>query len=240
MPGTALAESRQLFCPRCRDRISENWSFCPRCGARLASSGSPSEDAHYSPLADLFKDIERQMKEVLGPNLSRDIEFFELKPDFMKKNPMLRPGQGFRIKITRAGDGPPTIDIKAFGDVDEKLAEKMRESLKAQSKEAAPEAETPKEEQSPIVESAEATPRNVSEYEEPRCTTKWTGDHLLVDLDLPGVAKGEDVEIRKLGESIEVRAFAGDKGYFKILGVPADAQLVSRRFRKGRLSLRIG
>ena len=233
-----------MFCPRCRDRISENWSFCPRCGAKLASSGSPTEDVHYSPLAELFKDIERQMKEVLGPNLSKDIEFFELKPDFMKKNPMVRPGQGFRIKITRAGDGPPTIDIKAFGDVDEKLAEKMKESLRAQSQnEATPKPEETKQEtqeRGSVAESSEAPLRNVSEYEEPRCTTKWTGDHLLVDLDLPGVAKGDDVEIKKLGESIEVRAFAGDKGYFKILGVPAEAQVVSRRFRKGRLSLRIG
>jgi len=184
------------------------------------------------------------MKEVLGPNLSKDIEFFELKPDFMKKNPMVRPGQGFRIKITRAGDGPPTIDIKAFGDVDEKLAEKMKESLRAQSQnEATPKPEETKQEtqeRGSVAESSEAPLRNVSEYEEPRCTTKWTGDHLLVDLDLPGVAKGDDVEIKKLGESIEVRAFAGDKGYFKILGVPAEAQVVSRRFRKGRLSLRIG
>ncbi len=229
-----------MFCPRCRDRISENWSFCPRCGARLPSSGAPSEDVHYSPLADLFKDIERQMREVLGPNLSKDIEFFELRPDFMKRNPILRPGQGFRIKITRAGDGPPTIDIKAFGDIDERIAEKMRESLKPQSSESAPEAETRKEEESLAMESSEAAARDVSGYEEPRCTTKWTGDHLLVDLDLPGVTKSDDVEVRKLGESIEVRAFAGGKGYFKILGIPADAQLVSRRFRKGRLSLKIG
>jgi hypothetical protein len=229
-----------LFCPRCHERIDENWSFCPRCGAKLPSSGSSTGSPPATPVSDLFKDIEKQMKDALGADGSRDIQFFDLKPEFTKKNPFFRSG-GFRVKITRAGDGPPEIDIKSFGDIDEKMAERMKETLEAQKVKAAtwanptttnPAQEEAVEEESPI--------REVSEYQEPMCITKWVGDHLVVDLDLPDVESSDDIDIKKLGESIEVRAFAGNKGYFKILSIPKEAKLISRRFKEEKLSLKIG
>ncbi len=228
-----------MFCPRCRDRISETWIFCPRCGARLPSSGQQSPpEPHYSAFAEVFKDIERQMKEALGSNLSKDVEFFDLRPEFFSKHPYFRTG-GFRVKITRAGDGPPNIDIKAFGDMDEKLAEKMRESIKPPAEPQVEKKVTDEEPSEHVVEESQA-PRAVSEYCEPSCATKWAGDHLLVELELPGVKKSEDVEVRKLSESIEIRAYAGNKGYFKILGIPGEAKVIGKRFRAGKLSLKIG
>jgi hypothetical protein len=61
-----------------------------------------------------------------------------------------------------------------------------------------------------------------------------------VDLDLPGVKGLEDISIKKLEESIEVRAFAGDKGYFKILSIPKDAKMIDKSFDESRLTIKIG
>ena len=229
-----------MYCPRCHERISEGWRFCPRCGARLPSTSQSGEE--QTPFAEMFKEIERQMKEVLGADFSKDIEFFDLKPEFVKKNPFFKSG-GFRIKISRSGDGPPTIDIKAFGDIDEELAKRMQEAMRARSAEMAKSATagqeagagTTREEEEP-----RTIFRRVSQYREPRCVTKWLGDHLLVDLDLSGVKSSSDIDVRKIGESIEVRAYAGDKGYFKILGVPEDSKVLNKEFKDGKLRLEIG
>ncbi|MBU7004530.1 MAG: zinc ribbon domain-containing protein [Theionarchaea archaeon] len=121
-----------MFCPRCHERIAENWSFCPRCGARLASTTGPSGPTNQTAFTEMFKDIQKQLEEALNDQIDGNIEFVDLKPEFIKKNPMFRTG-GFRVKITRSGEGPPSIDIKAFGDVDEKLAEKMTEAIRAKA-----------------------------------------------------------------------------------------------------------
>lgn len=186
----------------------------------------------------MFKEIERQMKEALGPEVSRNIEFFDLKPEFIKRDPRLRSG-GFRVKITRNGDGPPSIDIKAFGDMDEDMAKKMTEALKAQTGGKAQEPSKTIEVQEDEIP-ARKRPRAVSGYSEPAATTKWVGDHLVVEMALPEVESEEDIEVSKIGESIEIRAFAGDKGYFKILSIPKEAKLLSKTFKGSTLKIKIG
>ena len=223
-----------MFCPRCRERIVENWSFCPRCGARLPSGEQSTPAPRSASFSEMFKEIERQMKEALGSDVTGNIEFFDLKPEFINKNSLFRSG-GFRVKITRNGDGPPSIDIKAFGDVDEKLAEKMTEAIRAQTEGAKAVHE---EVQEQVEEPAPA--RDVSDYREPAATTRWAGDHLVVDLQLPDVESEDDIVVRKLGESIEVRAFAGNQGYFKILSIPKDAKLLGKSFKGSTLSMKIG
>ena len=229
-----------MFCPRCNERIAETWSFCPRCGAKLPSSEHSVGQPLKTPFAEIFKDIEKQVKDALGADLSRDIEFFDLKPEFIKKHPLFRSG-GFRIKVTRTGEASPNIDIKAFGDIDEKTAEKIQEAIRTQSTMKSPlKVEAIRKEKPREVVENRAPARQVSEYSEPMCETKWLGDHLVVDLDLPDVICSEDIEIKKLGESIEVKAFAGNKGYFKILSIPKDTKLISKRFSRNKLSLKIG
>lgn len=223
-----------VFCPRCRERIAVNWSFCPRCGARLPSGEEGEAQPGNTSFAEMFKEIEKQMKEALGPQVTGNIEFFDLKPEFVNKNPLFKSG-GFRVKITRNGDGPPRVDIKAFGDADEKLAEKMTEAIQAQN-----EAALRQREEEPEEGEEEGMPRDVSQYREPAATTRWAGDHLIVDLELPGVESEEDIEVKKLEESIEVKAFAGDSGYFKILSIPKGAKLLDRNLKDSRLTMKIG
>jgi hypothetical protein len=229
-----------VFCPRCHERIVENWSFCPRCGARLASQAGPSGQPNQTAFTEMFKDIQKQLEEALKGQIDGNIEFVDLKPEFIKKNPMFRTG-GFRVKVTRSGDGPPSIDIKAFGDVDEKLAEKMNEAIKAkaEAEKAAQNYPTFDEEPEEPEEDLPET-REVSGYSEPTANTTWAGDHVVVDLDLPGVKSLEDISIKKLDESIEVRAYAGKKGYFKILSIPKEAKMLDKSFDSSKLTIRIG
>ena len=226
-----------MYCPRCRERIVENWSFCPRCGARLPAGEEAPRGPYQTTFNEMFREIEKQIKEALGPDATRNIEFFDLKPEFVRKDPRFRSG-GFRIKVTRNGEGPPSIDIKAFGDIDEELAEKMTQALQARSQ--ARQEETGEQEKEEEDAEIPGEARKVSDYTEPVAETRWAGDHLEVALALPDVKSEEDIVIRKVGESLEVRAFAGDRGYFKILAIPKDTKLISKSFKGDTLTMSIG
>lgn len=79
--------------------------------------------------------------------------------------------------------------------------------------------------------------RSVKITEEPKSKVKTIGRKQILMIELPGV-KAEDIEVRRLEQSIEIKAFAGNKVYFKLIPVPADAS-ISKEFKKGVLKIEI-
>lgn len=74
---------------------------------------------------------------------------------------------------------------------------------------------------------------------EPEVKVKRHGNELEIIIEVPGVKSGRDVSITRLEESIEIRAIAGDKGYFKIISVPKDFRLISKKLNDNVLSVRM-
>ena len=58
-------------------------------------------------------------------------------------------------------------------------------------------------------------------------------------LNLDGVKSLDDVEVRKLRESIEVKAYAKDMAYFKVIPVPPTARIIKKDLKKGVLTLEV-
>ena len=73
--------------------------------------------------------------------------------------------------------------------------------------------------------------------EEPETKIQRVGKKQIITVNLPDV-KEEDVRIRQLEQSIEIRALAGDKGYFKLIPVPANAY-VGKEFKDGILKIEV-
>lgn len=73
---------------------------------------------------------------------------------------------------------------------------------------------------------------------EPSVDIKRLATEMLVTVKIPDVKSENDIEISRLADSIELRAFADDKGYFKILGIPKSYKLVERSFSGGNLNLK--
>ncbi len=73
---------------------------------------------------------------------------------------------------------------------------------------------------------------------EPKVEKKRLADQLVFTIPLPNVKSEKNVELSRLHNSIELRAFAGDKGYFKILNVPRNHRLVDKSLDDGTLSLK--
>ncbi len=199
-----------MRCPNCGSEVNERWRFCPVCGSRL----------ERDTFSDIFERMGRELKE-MDKIFERNFEVFDLSPFFRKP---LR-GSGFTIRITRKGNERPKVPIKTFGNVNENELKSEMEKLGLR--------EIPQEDRGRVsIEKAKVT-------EEPETSVVNVGDRIVVEVKLPGVKDQKDIEIRSLENSVEVRAIAGDKAYFKILTKPPKANIVKREFRDGVLRIEL-
>ncbi len=73
--------------------------------------------------------------------------------------------------------------------------------------------------------------------EEPETKVEFENGTKVIKIEIPGVEKNEDVDIKTLPNSIEVKAYTGEKAYFKVIPLPPNYKLISRKFEPGRLVL---
>jgi hypothetical protein len=77
-------------------------------------------------------------------------------------------------------------------------------------------------------------PKNVTE---PDVILKRKQGKLLLEIRLDGITNGEDVQITRMDNSMELRARNRDVGYFKILKIPGKYKLLDRRLENETLYL---
>lgn len=82
-------------------------------------------------------------------------------------------------------------------------------------------------------------PRSFRKVVEPEGTTQKIGQHLLITVRLPGV-KEEDVDVRKLEESVEIKAYRKGEAFFKQVQVPESARIISRHMEGDELIIEVG
>jgi len=216
-----------MRCRKCGSELNEKWKFCPRCGSIL------SRDL----FADVFSRMEKELKE-MDKIFERDFEVFDLSPFFRKPN----RGRGFSIKITQSSGQDPKFSVKTFGDVDRK---EIEEEVKRMGFRERPGLIKNRVRETGGYEKPEAEGRDFSiseakTTEEPKTHVKRTGYRIVAEIELPGVRDQNDIEVKSLENSIEVKAKAGDKAYFKILTKPPQTSIVSKSFKKGILYLELG
>jgi HSP20 family molecular chaperone IbpA len=73
--------------------------------------------------------------------------------------------------------------------------------------------------------------------EEPETKIERIGKKQIIKVKLPGV-KEDDIEIKKLENSVEIRAFVGDKCYFKLIPIPSNAN-VNETFENEMLKIEV-
>jgi hypothetical protein len=79
--------------------------------------------------------------------------------------------------------------------------------------------------------------RNVKSVIEPKVTIKNISGETRVDIFLPEVVSIKDIFIKRLEESIEIRAYSKDKLYFKVIPISENAKIVNRKFSNSILSI---
>ncbi|MCX8178598.1 MAG: zinc ribbon domain-containing protein [Candidatus Aenigmarchaeota archaeon] len=72
---------------------------------------------------------------------------------------------------------------------------------------------------------------------EPESHETAMNDKYIVVVKLPGVKDKKDISVNVYSKSVEIRAIAGNKGYFKIINIPPNFNYSSKRFENEELKL---
>jgi hypothetical protein len=230
-----------MKCPRCGRDAERGWEYCPRCGYSLG------RDSGFFRFDDAFERVHRQM-EKMSRMFEKDFEVFDLSPVF-KEIPAERRAKGFRITM-RSGTGmEPRISVQTFGDKNEELKREVMEQLGIEKgtekqepvkREARPAATEKRRFRIPVLskpsrEKVEICTPELTE--EPKTCVRRLDSGVVVDIEIPGVESLQNVDVRELESSVEVKALAGKKAYFKILTKPPQFRLSGKSFERGKLHL---
>ncbi len=157
------------------------------------------------------------LKEMREPDMFKEIDkefrqidkMMEMKiPKFMLKPPL--KAKGVSITITSDNASPPKINVQTYGGHKHHHEHKLEEK--------------------PV--------RIPQTTEEPETKIQKTQNKQIITLNLPDVRNLEDIEIKQLDQSIEIKAFAGDKAYFKLIPIPSNA-MVNNEFKDGVLKIEV-
>jgi len=73
---------------------------------------------------------------------------------------------------------------------------------------------------------------------EPKSNVKRLSKEIVINVKLPGIDSEQDIELHRFENSVEVRAYTGDKGYFKIFKIPQNSRIIERKLENNNLIMR--
>ncbi len=198
-------------CRKCGRGLKEDWIACPYCG----------EDNKVRKNYNMFQNIDKEFEridKIFGPMF---IKFPKMDMD----NPF--KGGGISIVIKSGTGMKPQIKVNTAGeyrkiepDIKRKLG--VREGIGGIEEEK--------------VEREQKIPKVT---EEPETKIDKAGNKQVINIKLPGVKNPEDIEIRRLEQSLEIKAFAGDKAYFKLIPIKSDVEISEKTFKNGILKIEV-
>ncbi|MEM7818412.1 MAG: zinc ribbon domain-containing protein [Candidatus Aenigmatarchaeota archaeon] len=210
---------RYINCPCCGNEVDASWTYCPYCGCNLSIKmifRGLDEGFGFErfDIREFFDDFDRMIKKV-----------FKEMSDFDKDEKYVKGG-GISVIIKSGSGKKPKVYIKTFGDYKD-LEPKIKEDIKR--KIGIEEVEEEKDEVKEV--------RKVKVTEEPEVKIVRNLERIEIEVSLPDVESSKDIEISELEESIEIRAYAKDKAYFKIISKPKEKSIVEKKFENGKLRI---
>jgi len=216
-------------CKKCGEKISESYNFCPYCQMPLRDMFDnedygllgrndfmePEEMKLPMGLNALFnslvKNLNSQMKEIDNKQI--------LTP---KKSEISKKSGGISISISTSGDKPPEIKVRSFGNAPEFSREGQRIKEKTEKIKL------------PVSDSRKfaGLPKK-----EPETAIRRLSNKVVYEIKLPGVKTVKDVSIIQLESSIEIKALADKKVFYKI--IPINLPINSYNLSEGVLTLEL-
>jgi len=209
---------RKKKCQNCGKRIERDFEYCPYCGYKQKKADGLLDeiedlmkpkaiDLGFGGLFGSFnKIIENLVKQMEEEIKKIDKEIKPIEPNKLKRSP------GISIRINFSG-GTPKITIREGKK--EKEIEEIKERKIRKIKDI-------------DLKKLEKLPR-----EEAKTKIKRLSNAIIYEISLPGVKKLDDIEIRKLENSIEIKAIGKDKIYFKL--IPIALPILKYELKKEKL-----
>jgi HSP20 family molecular chaperone IbpA len=202
-------------CSRCEKEVKEDWEFCPYCGYSLKEKYK--EERFFEEFEDFDKIFEKMEREFE--------EMFKIPTFRIPRIKISSPGfSGISITIHSGTGMKPKVEVKTYGEY-KKLEPEIKRRLGFK---------VPIEE---VEEEKEIEYNPPKTTEEPEAKVSREGNKTIIEIKLPDVEKEEYINVKKLEQSIEIRARAKDKLYFKLL--PITGEIVGKSFKDGILKIEI-
>jgi HSP20 family molecular chaperone IbpA len=215
-------------CKNCGEKINDSYNFCPYCRAPirdffedekdwglLGRNDFPTHEEIKFPMGfnNLFNTL---LKNLTSQKFN---EFEDMEPE--SKRMKTKKG-GIGISIYTSGNKPPKIKVRSFGNLPE-FKEKENQIKKKV-----------KELKLPVSDSKKfaGLPKK-----EPETNIRRFSDKIVYEINMPGVKSIKDVSIIQLENSIEIKALAKNKVYYKI--IPINLPVRNYNLSKEKLTLEI-
>lgn len=203
-------------CKRCGERVNSKHRFCSNCGTPLKKASQEdwgmlgrNDFEEQNPLSNSLLDgfTGNMFNKMLGSAM-RMLEK-EMKKEMSREN--IQPKTNVRLMINGK-----EIDLKNVNQP--KKIEKKEKILDEFSKKSLKRfSELPKK--------------------EPKTNVKRFSNTVIYEINIPGVKSLEDLSIVKLENSIEIKAVAKDKAYFKL--IPVNLPILDYELERGKLILEL-
>ena len=200
-------------CKNCGGKIKGEWEFCPYCGEETKE---PEDFFEGNIFGDMINMIDDEFKRIDKSS----VDLFKIPKVDMR---MPKTSNGINIIITSGTGMRPKIEVKTSGNF-KRLEPEIKRNLGVKS----------------IEEVEEKPVRKISRVtEEPETEIKTSGNKQIIQIKLPEIKSFKDIDVKKLEQSLEVKAFAKDKTYFKLIPVPSNSEIVNKDFRGNVLRIEL-
>ena len=200
-------------CKNCGKKTKDEWKFCPQCGEEI------SNEFEARPFESIFNNIDDEFERI-DKEISSD--FFR----FPRLDTKMPKGISWINIVISSGTGrEPKIEVKTSGGYKHLEPEiKRKLGIKQAIKDVE---EKPRQKQAKVTE-------------EPETEIKTVGGKQVIQIKLPETKNIGDIEVRKLEQSIEIKAFTKNKTYFKLIPIPLNSNILSKEFQNNILRIEIG
>ncbi len=162
----------------------------------------------------IFDDVEDEFKRI-DKMFASDFQIPKIDMRMPKNN-------GISIIISSGTGSEPKIQVRTSGGY-KQLEPQIKKNLGIKS-----------------IEEVERPVKRISKVtEEPEAETKCVGNKQIIQIKLPEIKNFKDIEIKKLEQSIEIKAFAKDKTYFKLIPIPSNCEIVDKEFKNDTLKIEL-
>jgi len=201
-------------CRNCNGSVEKEFSYCPNCGNPLKERQEDQEQG-FGVIDDMFGQVERQMQQQMQEMDRMFGQEMFVKPKVI----MPRGGSGISISIHSGSGVPPKVTVHTFGGA-KRLEPQIRQRMST----------------GPMVSKVEKeeAPRIT---EEPEMEVRNEGENAVYTVALPEVRRAQDISVKRLPNSVEIRARAGDKLYFKLFEAQPRLSIAEKNFSNGKLTL---
>jgi len=214
-------------CKNCGEKINNSYNFCPYCKTPIRNVFEDNKEwgllgrNDFSPYDEVklpmgFNTLFNTILKSLNKQFN-NVENIENK----SKKSKVKKG-GVSISIHTSGNKPPEIKISSFGNLPE-FKEKEKQ-IKTKVKELKLPMSDPKK--------FAGLPK-----EEPKTNIRRFSNKIVYEINMPSVKSIKDVSIIQLENSIEIKALAKNKVYYKI--IPINLPVKNYNLSKEKLVLEL-